>query len=98
MACDLAQGHWRFLVVDDHPLNRSLAHQVLQSDWPQAYIAEVDDGAQAVQACEQGPAWDAVLMDMVMPVTDGVEATRCIKSSVQEAGLGSNCRRILQAG
>lgn len=84
MASGLAQGRWRFLVVDDHPLNRLLAHQVLQSHWPHAFIAEVDDGAQAVQACEQGPPWDAVLMDMVMPVMDGVEATRCIKSSAQE--------------
>ena len=80
---DLTQGRWRFLVVDDHPLNRLLARQVLQSHWPQAQIVEVDDGAKAVQACEQGPPWDAVLMDMVMPVMDGIEATRCIKSSAQ---------------
>ncbi len=85
MASDLAQGQWRFLVVDDHPLNRLLAHQVLRSHWPHAHIAEVEDGAQAVRACEQGPPWDAVLMDMVMPVMDGVEATRCIKSSAQHA-------------
>ena len=84
MATGFTQGRWRFLVVDDHPLNRLLAHQVLQSHWPHAHIAEVEDGAQAVQACEQGPRWDAVLMDMVMPVMDGVEATRCIKSSAQE--------------
>jgi len=82
---DLLQGRWRFLVVDDHPLNRLLARQVLQSHWPQAQIAEVEDGAKAVQACEQGPPWDAVLMDMVMPVMDGIEATRVIKASATEA-------------
>lgn len=81
---DLLQGGWRFLVVDDHPLNRLLARQVLQSHWPQAQIVEVDDGAKAVQACEQGPPWNAVLMDMVMPVMDGIEATRVIKSSAHE--------------
>ncbi len=84
MPTDLAQGRWRFLVVDDHPLNRLLVRQVLQSHWPQAQIVEVDDGAKAVQACEQGPPWNAVLMDMVMPVMDGIEATRVIKSSAHE--------------
>ena len=82
---ELVHGRWRFLVVDDHPLNRLLARQVLQSHWPQAQIVEVEDGAKAVQACEQGPPWDVVLMDMVMPLMDGIEAARLIKASAQEA-------------
>jgi hypothetical protein len=85
MTSGFAQGRWRFLVVDDHPLNRLLVRQVLQSHWPNAHIAEVEDGAQAVQACEQGPPWDAVLMDMVMPAMDGIEATLSLKSSAQKA-------------
>ena len=75
----------RFLVVDDHPVNRLLLRQVLKRHWPLAEIVEAEDGAMALQACEEGAPWDAVLMDMVMPVMDGIEATRGIKASVREA-------------
>jgi signal transduction histidine kinase len=74
----------RFLVVDDHPVNRLLARQVLQRHWPQAEIAEADDGAKALQACEQRGPWDAVLMDMVMPEMDGIEATQGIRASASD--------------
>ena len=44
-------------------------------------MVEAEDGQAAVQALMQGPAFDLVLMDMVMPVMDGIEATRKIKAS-----------------
>ena len=75
----------RFLVVDDHPVNRLLVRQVLQRHWPQAEIVEVDDGAKALLACEHDAPWDAVLMDMVMPVMDGIEATKGIRASPRDA-------------
>ena len=75
----------RFLVVDDHPVNRLLVRQVLQRHWPEAEVVEVENGEKALQAFEQGVPWDLVLMDMVMPVMDGIEATRGIKASLQES-------------
>jgi signal transduction histidine kinase/CheY-like chemotaxis protein len=80
------QRTWRFLVVDDHPINRLLARQALLRQWPGSEVQECDDGDKAVRMLEaaDGKAFDLVLMDMVMPVMDGVEATQKIRQSQQE--------------
>jgi signal transduction histidine kinase len=69
---------WRLLVVDDHPVNRLLAKRVLQNAWPHAEMLEAVDGQQCLERLAQGPV-DLVLMDMVMPVMDGIEATRRLR-------------------
>lgn len=71
----------RFLVVDDHPVNRMLVRHVLLQQWPQSRVVEAENGRQALDALAQGPVFDLVFMDMVMPVMDGIEATRLIKTS-----------------
>jgi CheY-like chemotaxis protein len=73
----------KFLVVDDHRVNRLLASKVLLRQWPGSVVDECDDGAKAVQALQSGKHYDVVLMDMVMPVMDGIEATRLIRQSTQ---------------
>ncbi len=72
---------WRFLVVDDHAINRLLAQQVLRSAWPRADIVEAADGQQALDRLSES-AFDLVLMDMVMPGMDGIEATQCLRSTL----------------
>lgn len=69
---------WRFLIADDHPVNRLLVKQVLQNTWPQSQILEAADGAQALQRLRDNTV-DLVLMDMVMPVMDGIEATHTLR-------------------
>jgi CheY-like chemotaxis protein len=71
------------LVVDDHPLNRLLARQVLQRAWPKANIDEAEDGLKALQKI-RNIRYDIVLMDMVMPEMDGIEATRIIREAFDE--------------
>ena len=73
----------KFLVVDDHRVNRLLARKVLLQQWPGSMVDECDDGSKAVQALQSGARYDLVLMDMVMPVMDGIEATRLIRQSMQ---------------
>ncbi len=70
---------WRFLVADDHQVNRLLVKQVLMNTWAQCDVLEAQDGAQALGALESGHV-DLVFMDMVMPVMDGIEATRAIRA------------------
>jgi CheY-like chemotaxis protein len=71
-------GPWRILVVDDQPENRMLLHDLLQ---PVGFeIKEAVNGAEALTLFEKW-APHAVLMDMRMPVMDGYEATRQIKST-----------------
>jgi signal transduction histidine kinase/CheY-like chemotaxis protein len=79
-----AQLPWRFLIVDDHPVNRLLARQVLKNAWPHSQIVEAADGQQAVALLRQ-QTMDLVLMDMVMPVMDGIVATQTIRSQLTGA-------------
>jgi len=72
---------WRFLLVDDHAINRLLAQQVLRDAWPKADVVEAADGQQALDRLAEG-GFDLVLMDMVMPGMDGIVATRRLRSTL----------------
>ncbi len=79
------EQNWRFLVVDDHPVNRLLVQRVLASAWPQADIREAADGLEALAAV-QAAAVDVVFMDMRMPLMDGADATAAIRALPDPVG------------
>jgi signal transduction histidine kinase len=68
----------RFLVVDDHPLNRVLVRQILQTTWKNCTLVEADNGLKALEILRT-QTFDVVLMDMVMPEMDGIEATQALR-------------------
>jgi CheY-like chemotaxis protein/HPt (histidine-containing phosphotransfer) domain-containing protein len=73
----------RILVAEDNAVNREVALRLL-SRW--GYEADaVHDGEAAVAAVERG-RYDIVLMDVEMPVLDGIEATRRIRARYGDAG------------
>ncbi len=65
------------LLADDQPLLRRGFRMILETEEDLTVVAEAGDGAQAVDLTRRhGP--DVVLMDIRMPGTDGIEATRRI--------------------
>ncbi len=70
----------RVLLAEDHPVNQRVVQAILAGDGMQ--VITVGDGAQAVAAFAAGP-FDLILMDMQMPVMDGLGATRAIRAMEQ---------------
>ncbi|HEU0074805.1 MAG TPA: response regulator transcription factor [Dehalococcoidia bacterium] len=73
----------RILVVDDHSVVRQGLKMFLGLDPELEIVGEAENGAEAVKmAAELSP--DVVLMDMLMPVMDGIEATKAIRASMPD--------------
>ncbi|MFO1030880.1 MAG: ATP-binding protein [Planctomycetota bacterium] len=72
--------HGRVLLAEDGPDNVRLLRRILEPTG--VTLTVVGNGAEALAAVQQAsPPFDAVLMDMQMPVMDGVGATRAIRAS-----------------
>jgi len=71
----------RVLIVEDHPVNMMIAVAQLQQ-W-ELEVSQANDGSQAIEAvnaaASMGKPFDAVLMDVQMPVMSGHEATRVLR-------------------
>jgi PAS domain S-box-containing protein len=74
----------RALVADDNPVNRRVLDLMLRSFGAEAVC--VEDGAQALEALAT-QAVDLVLMDMMMPVMDGLTATQALRRREAAQGL-----------
>ncbi|KQW43490.1 MULTISPECIES: response regulator [unclassified Roseateles] len=70
----------RVLLVEDHPINQEIALRLLSSRGAQVDVAgNGQEGLDRLQA--RGPgAYDLVLMDLQMPVLDGLSATRRLRA------------------
>jgi PAS domain S-box-containing protein len=79
----------RVLMVEDNPVNMMIAVALLEQ-WG-AQVEQASDGSQAVEAvnaaASMGKPFDAVLMDVQMPVMSGHEATRELRRRFSSAEL-----------
>lgn len=72
---DKMEKHIRLILIDDHQLFREGVKRILDMEPNFEVVAEGDDGEDALRLVEENEP-DVVLMDINMPGTNGVEATR----------------------
>src|ERR1700730_2597296 len=73
----------RVLLAEDNVVNQRVAVRLLQKEGHTVVVA--DDGAKALEALERGQ-FDLILMDVQMPVMDGIEATAAIREKEKSVG------------
>ena len=76
----------RIMIVDDHDMVRKGLAAFLQAKPDLELVAEASDGYEAVLKCEDVQP-DVILMDLIMPEMDGVEATTKIKQRWPEVNI-----------
>jgi DNA-binding NarL/FixJ family response regulator len=76
----------RVMTADDHPIVRAGLAAVIEEESDLTFVGEARDGAQAV-ALFRAQQPDVTLMDLRMPVLDGVGAIRAIRSEFPDARI-----------
>ncbi len=71
----------KLLIVEDNPINQRVIRGLLGDSGIQLYFAE--NGLEALEVLEEEAPFDLVLMDINMPVLDGIETTRRIRAQKQ---------------
>ena len=82
----------RVVLVDDQELVRAGLRMILTAQDDMTVVGEAGDGAAALRLLRHTPA-DVVVMDLRMPVMDGIAATREIRDARVLPGAFSRGRR-----
>jgi signal transduction histidine kinase/DNA-binding response OmpR family regulator len=74
---------FNLLVVEDHKMNQIVVQRTIQKKWPNVQIQLADHGREALKILKT-EAIDLVLMDIQMPVLDGIETIKIIRNQMPE--------------
>lgn len=82
----VANGNIRVVLIDDHDLLRRGIRTMLETESEIEVVGEGSDGNDAVNLVEEHLP-DVVIVDVIMPVKDGIEATKEIKDAFPNVGV-----------
>ncbi|XP_022759787.1 two-component response regulator ARR22-like [Durio zibethinus] len=92
------------LVVDDNMINRTIHHRLLDNLGIESEV--VENGKEAVDVHCSGKKFDIILMDMEMPIMNGIEATRRLRemgirsmiAGVSSRSMEQEIQEFMEAG
>lgn len=76
----------KILIVDDHRIIRDGLRRLIEDDGKLSVVGEADNGVAAILAAEKHKP-DVILMDIFMPMLNGIEATRRILSGMVDTKI-----------
>lgn len=93
---DISDFDWHqytILIADDDEMNYILLSFMLEETRVQ--ILHAENGSEAVDMCKSDKKIDLILMDVKMPVMDGIDATKAIKSFLPQLPIIIQSAHIL---
>jgi DNA-binding NarL/FixJ family response regulator len=80
------QAKVRILIADDHPVIRKMVRSTLEEHPRFEVCGEALDGAKAIEAADRLKP-DVVVLNITMPVLNGIEAARVIRARVPDSAI-----------
>ena len=77
----------KVLVVDDDFINRKLLQTLLKKNSIISDIIEAENGSDALDKLKSNPSVDIILLDIMMPVVDGIEFLKIYRSEQENANV-----------
>lgn len=77
----------KVLVVDDDFINRKLLQTLLKKNPMVSDIIEAENGSDALDKIKKDPSMDIILLDIMMPIVDGIEFLKIFRSDMANAHI-----------
>ena len=78
---DISDLNMKVLVVEDNMMNQLVVKKTLEKQWPLIKVDLAGEGKEAVKKVRR-EKYDLVIMDIQMPVMDGIQATKIIREEL----------------